>query len=488
MPIEEFVLDRGKNRVHPENLKSVRTFYDVPNIMARLDLGEAPQLEYRKRQDAGKPYRWVNATIRAIPGAYHHALLLLSDITERLNEEADFYKALQHSYSEIYEVMLDTDSMRIVHRDEDSTLAKPELTHSYSRDTRTIANRYIHPDDRESFLELFSPENVSRKVADDPRLSTEYRVLAVDGTYHWISILVLPMPGSSGRLLLLWQDINERKRMEETAARLERRQSAVFRQSGDCIIEINLRTWQFHRNASAPSLPSEPRSGDYRTFHAETIAMVHPADRERINRTTTPKALLEACRAHSRTLVDQYRVLFGENEQLWLENRVFFLEEGEDMTAFFIIRDITEQKRVEEERALEEERYNIALRNTYTEIYEIDLSADTPHLVYAADTPMIPVDHDKNGNIHTIAATLIHPEDRERFLTAFIGSNIRKEFSEGRMEVPAEYRRLGSDGKWYWVSAFSSATSPNSVKRNSAAASASSTITPCATSTTSCTN
>ena len=454
MPIEEFVLDRGKNRVHPENLKSVRTFYDVPNIMARLDLGEAPQLEYRKRQDAGKPYRWVNATIRAIPGAYHHALLLLSDITERLNEEADFYKALQHSYSEIYEVMLDTDSMRIVHRDEDSTLAKPELTHSYSRDTRTIANRYIHPDDRESFLDLFSPENVSRKVADDPRLSTEYRVLAVDGTYHWISILVLPMPGSSGRLLLLWQDINERKRMEETAARLERRQSAVFRQSGDCIIEINLRTWRFHRNASAPSLPSEPRSGDYRTFHAETIAMVHPADRERINRTTTPKALLEACRAHSRTLVDQYRVLFGENEQLWLENRVFFLEEGDDMTAFFIIRDITEQKRVEEERALEEERYNIALRNTYTEIYEIDLSADTPHLVYAADTPMIPVDHDKNGNIHTIAATLIHPEDRERFLTAFIGSNIRKEFSEGRMEVPAEYRRLGSDGKWYWVSAF----------------------------------
>ena len=454
MPIEEFVLDRGKNRVHPETLTSVRTFYDVPNIMARLDLGEAPQLEYRKRQDAGKPYRWVNATIRAIPGAYHHALLLLSDITERLNEEADFYKALQHSYSEIYEVMLDTDSMRIVHRDEDSTLAKPELTHSYSRDTRTIANRYIHPDDRESFLDLFSPENVSRKVADDPRLSTEYRVLAVDGTYHWISILVLPMPGSSGRLLLLWQDINERKRMEETAARLERRQSTVFRQSGDCIIEINLRTWQFHRNASAPSLPSEPRSGDYRTFHAETIAMVHPADRERINRTTTPKALLEACRAHSRTLVDQYRVLFGENEQLWLENRVFFLEEGDDMTAFFIIRDITEQKRVEEERALEEERYNIALRNTYTEIYEIDLSADTPHLVYAADTPMIPVDHDKNGNIHTIAATLIHPEDRERFLTAFIGSNIRKEFSEGRMEVPAEYRRLGSDGKWYWVSAF----------------------------------
>lgn len=80
-------------------------------------------------------------------------------------------------------------------------------------------------------------------------------------------------------------------------------------------------------------------------------------------------------------------MLFGENEQLWLENRVFFLEEGDDMTAFFIIRDITEQKRVEEERALEEERYNIALRNTYTEIYEIDLSADTPHLVYAADTP-----------------------------------------------------------------------------------------------------
>ena len=454
MPIEEFVLDRGKNRVHPESLESVRAFYDVPNITARLDAGEAPQLEYRKRQDAGKPYRWVSAAIRAIPGSCRHALLLLSDITEQLNEEAEFYKALQHSYSEIYEVMLDTDSMRIVHRDAGSTLAKPELTHSYSRDTLAIASRHIHPDDRGSFLDLFSPENVSKKVAADPRLSTEYRALAADGTYHWISILVLPMPGSSGRLLILWQDINERKKMEETAARLERRQSAVFRQSGDCIIEINLRTWQFQRSVSAPSLPAEPHSGDYRAFHAEAIAMIHPADRERINRTATPEALFEACRAHSRTLVAQYRVLLGKGKELWLENRVFFLEEGDDMTAFFIIRDITDQKRAEEERAIEEERYNIALRNTYTEIYEIDLNADTPHLVYAADTPMIPVDRDEGGNIHTIAATLIHPEDRERFLNAFIGSNIRKEFNEGRMEVPAEYRRLGRDGKWYWVAAF----------------------------------
>lgn len=350
--------------------------------------------------------------------------------------------------------MLDTDSMRIVHRDGDSTLAKPELTHSYSRDTRTIANRYIHPDDRESFLDLFSPENVSRKVADDPRLSTEYRVLAVDGTYHWISILVLPMPGSSGRLLVLWQDINERKRMEETATVSNAVKAPCSASPGTASSKSTCARGS--STATPPHRPaSEPRSGDYRTFHAETIAMIHPADRERINRTTMPKALLEACRAHSRTLVDQYRVLFGENEQLWLENRVFFLEEGDDMTAFFIIRDITEQKRVEEERALEEERYNIALRNTYTEIYEIDLSTDTPApFVYAAETPMIPVDHGQNGNIHTIAATLIHPEDRERFLTAFIGSNISKEFSEGRMEVPAEYRRLGSDGKWYWVSAF----------------------------------
>ena len=454
MPIEEFVRDRGESRVHPEGLQDVLAFYDVSNIIARIDAGKAPQIEYRKRQDNEKPYRWVNATIRAIPGAHHHALLLLSDITEQRNEEADFYKVLQRSYSEIYEFVLDTDFVRIMHRDEDSTLMKPELTGSYSQDTLILANRYIHPDDRKSFLDLFSPDNVRRRMADDPRLTTEYRVLAADGTYRWISILVLPMPGSTGRLLALWQDINERKVMMENAARLERRQSAVFRQSGDCIIEINLRTWLYQRNASIPSLPAEPRCGDYRDFYAKALTLIHPADRERISRITSPEALLEACNAHSRTLIAQYRLHYGEKGNLWLEVRVFFLEEGDDMTAFFIIRDITEQKGLEEERSLEEERYNIALRNTYTEIYEIDLNADTPHLVYAADTPMIPVDRDKAGNIHTIAATLIHPEDRERFLGAFVGTNIRKSFGEGRMEVPAEYRRLGSDGKWYWVSAF----------------------------------
>ena len=68
MPIEEFVLDRSPEPACAQNLKSVpHLLRRARNIMARLDLGEAPQLEYRKRQDAGRPYRWVNATIRAIP-------------------------------------------------------------------------------------------------------------------------------------------------------------------------------------------------------------------------------------------------------------------------------------------------------------------------------------------------------------------------------------------------------------------------------------
>ncbi len=451
MSLDAFVRERGDGRVHPDQLAAVKDFYRPANILERLKRGDVPELEYRKRQIEDGPYRWVAATIRPLPGSEDQALLLLRDVTDLRDEETNFYKVLQRSYTEIYEISLDADTVRVIHR-EDSRFLAPRLSFRFWEDTLSIAETSVHPEDREAFLAHYSPDNIRRRLAEDPRLELEYRLRTKDGSYRWMASLLLPLPGNAGKLLILGQDIDARKRMEKTAARLERRQSAVLRQSGDCIIEIDMHTWRFTRSVSASHLGLEPRQGDFRDFYAKTVAILHPDDVERISRSMSPEALEQARRSHCREITDQYRVLIS-GEYLWLENRIFFLVEGEDATAFFILRDISDQKRLEEERAREEERFNLALRNTYTEIYEIDIYADTPHLVYANETHLIRVDRDPHADIHSVAETLIHPEDRGRFLAAFSGTNIRKEFAAGRQEVPAEYRRLGDDGNWYWVSA-----------------------------------
>lgn len=134
-----------QNCVHPESLKSVRTFYDVLKTSARLDLGEAPQLSLHKRRMPGKPLPGprYHPPSRSSHRAYH-ALLPAERHHRTAQQRRPISTRLSAQLFEIYEVMLDTDSMRIVHRDR-IPVGETELTHSYSRDTRTIANRYIPP-------------------------------------------------------------------------------------------------------------------------------------------------------------------------------------------------------------------------------------------------------------------------------------------------------------------------------------------------------
>ncbi len=445
---KSFIGERG-GHVHPEHIKAFKAFYDAERVAKQLLAGKTSQVEYRKRLAEGAPYRWINAVIRPIPENRQQALILLQDVTEVRDEEAAFYKVLQSSYTKIYEIMLDADSVRILYQDQDNTLILPELSFHYWADTERIAHYSVHPEDREIFLKHYTPDHIRARLANGQRLVAEYRILSLSGHYHWISSLLLPIPGSHGRLLILCQDINERKENEELAARLQRRQSAVFRQSGDCIIEINLRTWQYTRAVSAPQLPELESKGDYRVLLSQTLKYIHPEDLPKVKAIAEPQFLFDSCQNNPRTFTTQYRLI--NTSEIWLENRVFFLQDGEDMTAFFLIRDISEQKRLERERDTEEERFNLALRDTYTEIYEINPSEDTSHLLYSNKTVMIPLDENRAEKLSAAARRLIHPEDTERFLSTFTGEHLRKQLEEGQRKISVEYRRIGKDGAWHWT-------------------------------------
>ena len=460
---ETFMHERSLNRVHPDNLRQVIGFYSVEAISRRIGAGEVLQIEYRKRPSEDAPYRWINVTIRPIAGSGRQAILFVRDITDLREEENNFFNILQSSYTEIYEVTPDADTVRILHRDT-TLIPMPGLTLCYRADTQTIAEACIHPDDRQMFLDFYDPETVRRGLSRHPRLLAEYRMRSPKGDYLWWSSLLLPLPGLPGmpfRFLILGQEISNRQRAEEQIARLERRQSAVFRQSGDFIIEIGLRTGHYVCDVASPILPAFPSTGNYADLFPVMLSQTHPEDRGKARRILSLEALRGACpdaagTAQPGTVTEQYRIL-GKNGDLWLETRVFFLEENSDSTAFFLVRDITSQKRLEQERDLEEERFNLALRNTYSEIYELDLRKDIPHLVYAAGLPLIHLDAELTdtgrapAGIRDIADRLVHPEDRDIFLKSFDPDAIRPLLSGGH-GASAEYRRLGTDGGWHWVS------------------------------------
>ncbi|MEI3478618.1 MAG: hypothetical protein V8Q84_05280 [Bilophila sp.] len=82
------------------------------------------------------------------------------------------------------------------------------------------------------------------------------------------------------------------------------------------------------RTTNLPSLGAEPRRGDYRALFEEELKVIHPGDHETARRVLGPEALLAARREGGRPGSCQYRMVW-DKPAVWLENRVFFLEEGD---------------------------------------------------------------------------------------------------------------------------------------------------------------
>ena len=436
-------------RVHPDDRALCRAFFAASNLLEGLADGKDLSIEYRKLALDGA-YRWLLASVVPLPERDGEAILLLRDITPLREEEAVFYKALQESYDEIYEASLDADAIRAVHRDP-ARLVMPEIDGSFARASRQIAACCIHPEDRQRFLEHYDADNIRRRFRDNSRLTAEYRALAADGRYHWVSSFLLPLPGN-GKCLILRQDVEERKAAEQAVLRLERRQGAVLRRSADCIIETNLDTWRFSRSVTSPALPPEPREGDYRAFLGDTLALIHPEDRDGLMRQIGPEALAEAARSRAREIVCRYRIRFDAGYR-WLENRTTFLEEADGITAFAIIRDITEEKR-EERRQRINEQYDRALRNIYDEVYEVNVTRDTCHLVYhVKDKFLIPPEQDGIGPCLDYALQeLVYPDDAERLRAFFDIESVRERFRSGTEYLTGEYRKRWANGEYHWVS------------------------------------
>lgn len=98
-------------------------------------------------------------------------------------------------------------------------------------------------------------------------------------------------------------------------------------------------------------------------------------------------------------------------------------------------------------------RYDMALRSTYDELYELNLTHDTYQTIHKApDKYVSPV---KRGclseALSLIARQIVHPEDTGRFLAFFSQENMRRTLSE-REYVRGEFRKLCRNGGYKWVS------------------------------------
>lgn len=454
MDLWDFVLQRAHKRVHPDSLPAVLDYYTPDRIRACMDRGEITEAEYRKRPGEDSPYRWIAATLRPVPGHSGAALLLLRDVSRTREEEANFYAALTNSYTEIYEMDLDRDTVRVILSSPHIDLG--ELTLSYRHDTHVIARTRIHPEDQATFLAFYNPDTLRRALAEGRPSTLEYRVRGVDGGWRALSVTVLDVPGSrKGKILVLTRDITDQKALEAERHLQAQRFAVALRDTHTEIHEVDLDTNQSTLLVNNGVHLVPVGVGGLKEPEVIAARTIHPDDRTKVVDAFTGAKLRQRFEAGQAEVDAEFRRLAVDGAYRWVHGVALPLREasGAARKAMLLIKDITERKREEQQRRLAEQ-YDRALRVIYDELYELNVTRDVYRIVYHVDdTYVTPPDVGKISEaVLDVSERMIHPDDKERFLAFFDLDKVRASFAAGREFLQDEFRKLWTDGAWHWAS------------------------------------
>jgi PAS domain S-box-containing protein len=174
----------------------------------------------------------------------------------------------------------------------------------------------------------------------------------------------------------------------------------------------------------------------------QTLAEVHPEDRERIT-----AAVAELTPAKPQLEI-AYRVVRPDGTMIWLQrnSRAHFDEQGRMLRIVGMVADITARKLAETELALANDRLRLAMESGKSVAWDWDIKSGRDSWFGDLRTLFgIPADS-YMGRVEDFRRR-VHPEDREKVW------NAANEAMKGHKPYTVEFRILWPDGTVRWVEA-----------------------------------
>ncbi len=289
------------------------------------------------------------------------------------------------------------------------------------------------------------------RVIDSGRAETiEYDVDLADGT-HWALARVAPIPGPDGRprtASFLARDITSRVRAEQELRRAEERWRTLVEQLPAVVL--------VERPSPDPSqLLIEylsPRAEEIYGYPLEVMTdarhwarSLHPEDRERV------LAANARAEATGEPFDETYRVRRGDGSYVWTRStsRLIRDPEGYPLEWVGVELDVTAQMEAVEALHLAEERYRTLVEQLPAVAFELVRGGSPSDLVFTYLSPQVERVFGHRAEELTgdpgRFAELVHPEDRERVVTA-VG---RASAEEGTFDET--FRVLRPDGSVAWL-------------------------------------
>jgi PAS domain S-box-containing protein len=436
--------------IEPEDLARL----EASGVLDATDVSSFDEV-YRMRAADGT-IRWIHDTSTPVfreDGSLDHFLGFMIDVTERMDTQE-----LVRQAEERYRLLVErtpaiTYTESIVERyDPLSVIAylSPQIVTILGYplsdwEAPGFWMQVTHPDDRDAVM----AESARTNDTGEP-YRQEYRMVASDGRVVWIHDESVVVHDADGRPLY-WQgvmmDVTERKHAEEQLRQAEERYRAL-------IEHIPAVVYRESPEGDPAKFYISPQVHDFFGYAPEEWtwtpdfwrSRIHPDDRALVYEVDDRSN--ETKQAYS---VD-YRFRHADERWVWVHDEATFVPERDD-EGFWqgFLLDITERKNAEERVREAEVKFRTIVEQNQAIFYTQEIDPEDPSIslttyVAPGNTDLIGYTLEDVQSDPTLWRSIIHPDDRERVLSADAESNIG-----GEDHFSMEYRMIAKDGRIVWV-------------------------------------
>jgi PAS domain S-box-containing protein len=416
------------------------------------DTGEAYRQEYRMIAADGREV-WIHdesTLVHDAQGVPVYWQGVMMDVTVRKQAELQLRRAeerfrtlVEHIPGVVYaEPMEYEPSLLYLSPQVEGVLGwRPE---QWQADPRFWFKR-LHPDDHDRVAALNDAANETKQP-----FTADYRMRHSDGHWVWIHDEAVPVLNEHGEPLF-WQgvllDITAQKEAQTSLAEAEQRYRALIEQ-------IPAVVYRETPEGDPLKFYISPQVHDLFGYTVEEWTWtpgfwrgnIHPGDQplvyevdDRSNETRRPYTL-------------DYRFRHADGHWMWVHDEATFVTEsdGEGFWQGFLV-DITERKEAEERLREAELKFRTIVEQNQAIFYTQEIDPDDPTVslttyIAPGNTDLIGYSLDEIRGDPGLWRSIIHPDDRERVLSADAESN-----TDGTQRFSMEYRMLAKDGRTVWV-------------------------------------
>ena len=249
-------------------------------------------------------------------------------ITPRIDKGLTFTgiaKALSVDYIDIYQVDLDTEHFIEYRPDSDNVdIVVEKEGDDFFATSRNDALSFIHEDDRDGFIRVFTKENVVSSIDEHGVFTYTYRA-DFYGDSIYVNMKALRLNGEANQIIIGVNNVDAQMRERETLERLKEEKATYSRISvlmGDfiAIYTVDPETGAYMEYSSSQEYSEQGLDKIGTDFFAEAIengkGRIHPDDYDQLMKSLTMENVL-AMTQDGKVFIQRYRLKFGE-EYTWV--------------------------------------------------------------------------------------------------------------------------------------------------------------------------